>query len=52
MDFGEDDEQLESAENSPENSPEGMTLAERLSKKVKAEPGLCFSMVKASSYHL
>lgn len=39
MDFGEDDEQLESAENSPENSPEGMTLAERLSKKVKAEPG-------------
>lgn len=39
MDFGDDDEQLESAENSPENSPEGMTLAERLSKKVKAEPG-------------
>ncbi|KAM4691900.1 LOW QUALITY PROTEIN: DNA topoisomerase 2-alpha [Rhinophrynus dorsalis] len=36
MDFGdEDDDTL----NSPEQSPETMTLAERLGKKVKTEPG-------------
>ncbi|XP_075033225.1 DNA topoisomerase 2-alpha [Mixophyes fleayi] len=34
MEFGE-----EGSEGSPENSPEGLTLAERLSKKVKTEPG-------------
>ncbi|KAM3923871.1 DNA topoisomerase 2-alpha [Leptodactylus fuscus] len=38
MDFGDDDDQLGSPENSLENSPEGMSLAERLSKKVKKEP--------------
>ncbi|XP_066443442.1 DNA topoisomerase 2-alpha [Eleutherodactylus coqui] len=39
MDFGDDDEQQESALNSQENSPESISLAERLGKKVKAEPG-------------
>ncbi|XP_044152545.1 DNA topoisomerase 2-alpha [Bufo gargarizans] len=40
MDFGDDDdEQQESPNNSPLTSPESMSLTERLSKKVKAEPG-------------
>ncbi|XP_018431523.1 PREDICTED: DNA topoisomerase 2-alpha [Nanorana parkeri] len=39
MEFGEDEDGQESQENSPENSPEGMSLTERLAKKVKAEPG-------------
>ncbi|XP_075703179.1 DNA topoisomerase 2-alpha isoform X1 [Rhinoderma darwinii] len=38
MEFG-DEESQESPESSPQNSPENLTLAERLSKKVKAEPG-------------
>ncbi|KAG8566354.1 hypothetical protein GDO81_013196 [Engystomops pustulosus] len=39
MEFGDDDQQEDSPEKSAQSSPEGMTLAERLSKKVKAEPG-------------
>ncbi|XP_077315975.1 DNA topoisomerase 2-alpha isoform X2 [Lithobates pipiens] len=39
MEFGDDDEARDSPGVSPGNSPEEMTLAERLSKKVKKEPG-------------
>lgn len=39
MEFGDDDDTRDSPGVSPENSPENMTLAERLSKKVKKEPG-------------
>nr|DBA22322.1 TPA: hypothetical protein GDO54_013360 [Pyxicephalus adspersus] len=40
MEFGNDDDSQESQGLSPENSPESMSLAERLAKKVKAEPGI------------
>ncbi|CAI9556264.1 unnamed protein product, partial [Staurois parvus] len=41
MEFGDDDDTRDSpgVSPSPENSPESMSLAERLSKKVKTEPG-------------
>ncbi|XP_068119452.1 DNA topoisomerase 2-alpha [Hyperolius riggenbachi] len=39
MEFGEEEDSQDSIKVSPENSPEGMTLAERLSKKVKTEAG-------------
>ncbi|XP_063815858.1 DNA topoisomerase 2-alpha [Pseudophryne corroboree] len=45
MEFGEDGEQV-SPQNSPESSNESLSLAERLSKKLKAEPGTKAKAVK------